>query len=143
MGPPSLTKVKRFFEDFAYQAASWGKPRRVVAKIEWHSGELFPWVGFIVTNLPMEPDSVMGFYNQRGTAERHIKEGKYAFRWTRQSCRRFRYNEVRLQSHALAYNLATFLRCIELPRNWQPASMIRARWSVSSTVSMRSSASAC
>ena len=31
------------------------------------------------------------------------------------SCRRFRHNEVRLQLHALAYNLATFLRCIELP----------------------------
>ena len=36
-------------------------------------------------------------------------------RWTRLSCKRFRDNEVRLQLHALAYNLATFLRCIELP----------------------------
>jgi hypothetical protein len=85
------------------------------AKIEWHPGELFPRVGFIVTNLPMEPDWVVRFYNQRGTAEQHIKEGKYAFRWTRLSCRKFRDNEVRLQLHALAYNLATFLRCIELP----------------------------
>src|SRR3546814_21065669 len=63
----------------------------------------------------MEPDWVVRFYNQRGTAEQHIKEGKYAFRWTRLSCRKFRYNEVRLQLHALAYNLATLLRCIELP----------------------------
>ena len=70
---------------------------------------------FIVTNLPMEPDWVVRFYNQRGTAEQHIKEGKYAFRWTRLSCKRFRDNEVRLQLHALAYNMATFLRCIELP----------------------------
>jgi hypothetical protein len=115
VGRPSLTKVKRFFEDFEYQAASWDKPRRVIAKIEWHPGELFPKVGFIVTNLPMEPDWVVRFYNQRGTAEQHIKEGKYAFRWTRLSCRKFRHNEVRLQLHALAYNLATFLRCIELP----------------------------
>src|SRR3546814_8483932 len=36
VGRPSLTKVKRFFEDFEYQAASWVKPRRVIAKIEWH-----------------------------------------------------------------------------------------------------------
>ena len=115
VGRPSLTKVKRFFEDFHYQAASWDKERRVIAKIEWHPGELFPRVGFIVTNLPMEPDWVMGFYNQRGTVEQHIKEGKYAFHWTRLSCKRFRDNEVRLQLHALAYNLATFLRCIELP----------------------------
>jgi hypothetical protein len=115
VGRPSLTKVKRFFEEFEYQAASWDKERRVIAKIEWHPGELFPRVGFIVTNLPMEPDWVVRFYNQRGTAEQHIKEGKYAFRWTRLSCRKFRDNEVRLQLHALAYNLATFLRCIELP----------------------------
>ena len=105
----------RSLSDFEYQAASWDKPRRVIAKIEWHPGELFPKVGFIVTNLPMEPDWVVRFYNQRGTAEQHIKEGKYAFRWTRLSCRKFRHNEVRLQLHALAYNLATFLRCIELP----------------------------
>src|SRR3546814_4086323 len=39
VGRPSLTKVKRFFEDFEYQAASWDKPRRVIAKIEWHPGE--------------------------------------------------------------------------------------------------------
>lgn len=57
----------------------------------------------------------MRLYSQSGTTEQHIKEGKYAFRWTRLSCRKFRDNEVRLQLHALAYNLATFLRCIELP----------------------------
>ena len=115
VGRPSLTKVKRIYEDIEYQAQSWDKPRRVIAKIEWHPGELFPKVGFIVTNMPMDPDWVVRFYNQRGTAEQHIKEGKYAFRWTRLSCKRFRDNEVRLQLHALAYNLATFLRCIELP----------------------------
>jgi hypothetical protein len=115
VGSPLLTKVERFCEDFQYQAASWDKERRVITKIEWHPGELFPRVGFIVTNLPMEPDWVVRFYNRRGTAEPHIKEGKYAFHWTRLSCRRFRDNEVRLHLHALAYNLATFLRCVELP----------------------------
>jgi hypothetical protein len=97
VGRPSQTKVKGFYEDFQYQAASWDKERRVIAKIEWHPGELFPRVGFIVINLPMEPDWVVGFYNRRGTAEQHIKEGKYAFRWTRRSCKRFCDNEVRLQ----------------------------------------------
>jgi hypothetical protein len=115
VGRPSQAKVKRFFEDFHYKAASWDKERRVIAKIEWHPGELFPRVGFIVTNLPMEPDWVARFYNQRSTAEQHIKKGKYAFHWTRLSCRRFRDNEVRLQLHAPAYNLATFLRRIDLP----------------------------
>ena len=55
------------------------------------------------------------FYNQRGAAEQHIKEGKYAFHWKRLSCKRFGDNDVRVQLHALAYNLATFLRCVDLP----------------------------
>jgi len=85
VGRPSQTKVKRFFEDFDYQAASWDKSRRVIAKIEWHPGELFPHVGFIVTNLLMDTDWVVRFYKQCGTAEQHIKEGKRVFRWTRLS----------------------------------------------------------
>ena len=87
----------------------------MIAKIERHPDELFPRVGFIVTKLAMEPDWVVRFYNQRGTAEQHIKEDKHAFRWTRLSCRRFRDNEVRLQLHTLTYNLATFVSCIERP----------------------------
>ena len=50
------------------------------------------------------------------TSEQHIKEGKHSFRWTRPSCKRYRDNKVRLQLHALAYNLATLLRCIELTK---------------------------
>ena len=40
-----------FYHDFRYQAGSWDHPRGVVAQVEWHSGERFPRVGFIVTNL--------------------------------------------------------------------------------------------
>jgi hypothetical protein len=111
--PPNY--VRRFYHDFEYRATSWRKARRVVAKVEWHPGDLFPRVGFVVTNLPMEPDWVIRFYNQRGTAEQHIKEGKYAINWTRLSCKRFRDNEVRLQLHALAYNLGSFLKRANLP----------------------------
>jgi hypothetical protein len=53
---------------------------------------------------------VLAFYNDRGTAEQHIKEGKYALKWTRLSCTRFAANAVRLQLHAPAYNLANFMR---------------------------------
>ena len=52
-----------------YEAGSWDRPRRVVAKVERHRGELFPRVGFIVTNLPARPEEVVHFYNGRGTAE--------------------------------------------------------------------------
>ena len=75
IGRPSQTEVKRFHEVFQYQAACWDKVRRVITRIEWHPGELFRRVGFIVTNLPMEPDWVVRFYNQRCTAEQCIKEG--------------------------------------------------------------------
>jgi hypothetical protein len=64
-----------WFKSFLYQAASWKKVRRVVAKVEFHFGELFPRVGFIVTNLTMASRAVARFYNKRGTAEQWIKEG--------------------------------------------------------------------
>jgi hypothetical protein len=38
-----------------------------------------------------------------------------ALRLTRLSCHAFRHNAVRLQLHALAYNLANFLRSLALP----------------------------
>ena len=58
---------------------------------------------------------MVAFYNQRGTAEQWIEEGKNAIRWTRLSCRRFDRNAVRLQLHALAYNLGNFMRTLALP----------------------------
>jgi hypothetical protein len=107
--------VRRFDASFRYQAQSWSRSRRVVAKVEWHPGELLPRVGFIVTNLRRPAKKVVAFYNGRGTAEQWIKEGKHAIKWTRLSCTTFRANAVRLQLHALAYNLANLLRTLALP----------------------------
>lgn len=53
---------------------------------------LFPRVGFIVTNMTSRSRNVVRFYTQRGTAEQWIKEGKYAVKWTRLSCRTFKHN---------------------------------------------------
>ena len=111
--PPK--EVRRYYANFSYRAGSWTEPRRVVAKVEWHSGELYPRVGFIVTNLSRPAERVVAFYNQRGTAEQWIKEGKNAIKWTRLSCRSLRNNAVRLQLHALAYNLGNFMRTLALP----------------------------
>ena len=115
-GRPSNEPVV-WYADFMYQADSWDKPRRVVAKIEHHQGELFPRVGFIVTNLGGGAARVVWFYNGRGTAEQWIKEGKNAVKWTRLSCHDFVDNQVRLQLFALAYNLGNFLRRLALPRS--------------------------
>ena len=110
-------KPKVFYHSFQYQAKSWQHSRRVVAKVEWHAGELFPRVGFMVTNLNKHSKNVIKFYNGRGTAEQWIKEGKNAVKWTKLSCRTFKDNQTRLQLFALAYNLANFLRRLALPRD--------------------------
>ena len=122
--PPN--HVVRQYTSFHYRAKSWSKPRRVVAKVEFRPGEMFPRVGFIVTNRSLSNERVLAFYNQRGTAEQHIEEGKYALKWTRLSCMRFAANAVRLQLHALAYNLANFMRTLATPdeiRAWSLTSL--------------------
>jgi Transposase DDE domain group 1 len=66
-------------------------------------------------------------YNQRGTAENWIKEGKGAIKWTRLSCRTFAANAVRLQLHALAYNLGNFMRTLAMPKAVEPWSLMCLR----------------
>lgn len=115
-GRPSYSP-KIFYRSFYYQAEGWSKARRVVAKVEWHFGELFPRVRFLVTNLRWNAKKVIKFYNKRGTAEQYIKEGKNAVKWTKLSCEKFVANEVRLQLFGLGYNLGNFLRTMVLPKN--------------------------
>ena len=129
--PPN--HVQRYYAGFSYQAGSWDRKRRVVAKVEWHPGELVPRVGLdplrgsSVTNLSRPAERVVAFYNQRGKAEQYIKEGKNAIKWTRLSCRKFRDNEVRLQLHALACNLANFMRTLALPKEVEHWSLTTLR----------------
>ena len=111
------------YHDLLYQAGTWDRPRRVVAKIQWHAGELFARVGFIVTNRTDPAKGVVRFYNGRGTCEQWIKEGKYAVEWMRLSCHQFKDNAVRLALFVLAYNLGNFLRRLALPKKM-------AQWSL-------------
>ena len=126
-GRPSHRPVV-WYKSFLYQAASWKTARRVVAKVEHHQGELFPRVGFIVTNLGTNSRAVVRFYNKRGTAEQWIKEGKQAVKMTRLSCHRFRSNEVRRWLSVIAYNLGNLWRRLVLPKridNWSLTSVQR------------------
>ena len=93
--------------------------------MEWHQGELFPRVGFIVTNLSYPTKGIVSFYNGRGTAEQWIKEGKYAMNWTRLSCHKFAANQVKMCLFILAYNLGNFVRRLALPESIK-------RWSLTS-----------
>ncbi len=89
--------------------------------------DLDPLRGSSVTNLTRPIKRVVAFYNQRGTAEQYIKEGKNASNWTRLSCHGFRNNEVRLQLHVLAYNMGNFLRTLALPDEVEHWSMTTLR----------------
>ncbi|HUV70459.1 MAG TPA: IS1380 family transposase [Terracidiphilus sp.] len=125
VGRPSHKPVV-WYKGFLYKAASWKTARRVVAKVEHHAGELFPRIGFIVTNLETPSRAVVRFYNKRGTAEQWIKEGKQAVKMTRLSCHRFRSNEVRLWLSLIAYNLGNLWRRLALPKkieNWSLTSL--------------------
>jgi hypothetical protein len=100
---------------FLYRAASWKTARRVVAKVEHHAAELFPRVGFIVTNMSLPSRAVVRFYNKPGTAEQWIKEGKHAVKMRRLSCQFFRSNEVRLGLSVIPYNVGNLWRRV-LPK---------------------------
>jgi hypothetical protein len=120
VGRPSRKPVV-WHKGFLYQAASWKTARRVVAKVEFHFGKLFPRVGSIVTNREADSRAVVRFYNKRGTAEvaaATIKEGKQAVKMTRLSCHRFRSNEVRLWRSVMAYNLGNLWRRLVPPWCW-------------------------
>ena len=98
----------------------------MAAKVEWHQGELFPRLGFNVTNLSYPPKGIVRFYNGRGTAEQWIKEGKYALNWTRLSRHKFMANQVRLGLFILANNLGNFVRRLALPeamKHWSLTSL--------------------
>ena len=99
---------------------------RSILRVEWHPGELYTRVGFIVTNLSRPVERIVACYDQRGTCEQWIKEGKGAIKWTRLSCRTFAANAVRLQLHALAHNLGNFLRTLAPPepiKDWSLTSL--------------------
>ena len=104
----------------------WLVEKNGLDKVESHQGELFPRIGFIVTNLSYPTIRIVRFYNGRGTAEQWIKEGKYALNWTRLSCHKFVANQVRLELFILAYNLGNFLRRLVLPdpmKHWSLTSL--------------------
>jgi len=110
VGRPPKSGVQVKLVDLLYQAKSWHKPRRVVAKIEWRRGELFPRIGFVVTNSRLPAGNVVKVYNGRGDVENRIKEGKNTLRWDKTSCQRFEANQARLQMEVLAYNLLHMIR---------------------------------
>ena len=110
VGRPPKSGIQVKIVDLHYQAKSWSRARRVVAKIEWHRGELFPRIGFVVTNSRLPAGKVVKVYNGRAEIENRIKEGKNTLRWDKTSCQKFEANQARLQMGVLAYNLFHMIR---------------------------------
>jgi Transposase DDE domain group 1 len=110
VGRPPQSGIQVKIVDLHYQAKSWSRPRRVVAKIEWHRGELFPRIGFVVTSSRLPAGKVIKLYNGRAEIENRIKEGKNTLRWDKTSCQRFEANQARLKMGVLAYNLLHMIR---------------------------------
>jgi hypothetical protein len=65
VGRPPKSGVQVKIVDLNYQARSWSRLRRVVVKIEGHRGELFPRIGFVVTNSRLPSGKVIKVYNGR------------------------------------------------------------------------------
>ncbi len=97
--------------------------------VGWLAGALSRWPAAVGVrcNLSRSAERVTWFYNQRGKAEQYIKEVKNAIKWTRLSCRKFRDNAVRLQIHALTYNLGNFMRPLALPKEVEHWSLTTLR----------------
>lgn len=99
------------FEAFAdYQAASWSRPRRIIAKLEINRQGTNR--RFVVTNLSGDPQGLYrGFYVQRGDVpEKPIGELKNGLQADRLSFHRFRPNGLKLLEHVLAYALVVLHR---------------------------------
>jgi hypothetical protein len=102
-------KKIRLFTSFNYQAGSWKKPRRIVAKVEVSSqGEN---IRFIVTNLQSSQPSFIydTIYCARGRMEGFIKNHKTFLLSDRTSCHSFKANQFRLFLHSAAYVLLGYL----------------------------------
>jgi hypothetical protein len=63
VGRPPQSGIQVKIVDLYYQAKSWSQPRRVVAQIEWHRGELFPRIDFVITNSWLPAGKVIKVYN--------------------------------------------------------------------------------
>lgn len=101
---------QRTFQAFSYQADSWERPRRVVAKVEYLPQG--PNTRFVVTNVHyLAPQRVYDdLYIGRGETENRIKELKLHLKADRTSCHRFEANQFRFLLHTVAYVLLWHVR---------------------------------
>lgn len=100
----------RLYHSFYYQADSWDKHCRVVAKVEMNDRGLN--LRFVVTDMVQAKASVLynDIYCHRGNAELYIKDHKLYLKSDRTSCHRFSANQFRLLLSSAAYVLIHALK---------------------------------
>lgn len=104
---------QRVFGEFAYQAGTWRRARRVIAKAEHNALGANP--RFIVTSLPEAPQEAYEWlYCARGEMENRLKECQLGLFADRTSCHLWWPNQFRLLLASLAYVLMERLRNIGL-----------------------------
>jgi len=104
---------QRLFEEFEYAAATWDRPRRVIAKAEY--GDQGENPRFVVTSLRGDPRELYDHrYCQRGDAENRIKEQQLGLFADRTSCHDFLANQFRVLLSAAGYVLVETLRRVGL-----------------------------
>jgi len=88
------------YGEFLYRKDGWTKPRRFVIKRDLRRQSQLRIDGLrdtdvvIVTNKAGWPKSIMGFYDDRGTAEQYIAEGKQSFGFEKFPSRRYLVNQT-------------------------------------------------
>ena len=101
-------KLRRFFQ-VGYQARSWSRERKVIARVEATSKGSD--IRFVVTNLPGRAKVLYEkVYCARGRMENMIKDHKTYTKSDRTSCHRWQANQFRLFLHTGAYWLLHRLR---------------------------------
>jgi len=101
-------RVRRFFQT-GYQAKSWSRERKIIARVEATSKGSD--IRFIVTNLSGKAKALYEkVYCARGKMENMIKDHKLYTKSDRTSCHRWEANQFRLFLHTGAYWLLHQLR---------------------------------
>ncbi len=104
---------QRWIGEFNYEARSWDRPRRVIARLEHDARGANP--RFVVTSLQGDAQALYEqLYCARGEAENRIKQAQIDLFGRRASCHKYAANQLRLLLAALAYTLMINLRRLAL-----------------------------
>lgn len=123
---PDQTRMRRF-HSFTYQAGSWRRPQKVIARIEATLSGTDS--RFIVTNLQGRGKHLYEkVYCDRGQMENLIKDIKLYTRSDKTACSRWQANQFRLFLHMGAYWLLHSLRLAAPKRSrWRRATFATIR----------------